>query len=179
MTVTKCPADVGSTRSVPLLDVSRENNHLRKELDAAIVEVCRSGAFVHGPACAQLEAAIAAYCGTEHAVGCASGSDALLLPLMALGIGPGDEVILPSFTFFATAGAIVRLGATPVLVDVEEGSFNLDPNSLARTTGTRSPAAAPRPRAWHARCRADCRRCRRAPAHSSRPRLAATIQRRG
>ena len=99
--------------NVPMLDVSRENNQLRDEIDAAIVEVCRSGAFVHGPACAKFEAAIAAYCGTEHAVGCASGSDALLLALVALGVGPGDEVIVPSFTFFATAGAVWRLGRGP------------------------------------------------------------------
>ncbi len=119
-----------SVTSVPMLDVSRENNRLQSELDAAIAEVCRSGAFVHGPACAKLESAIAAYCGTEHAVGCASGSDALLLPLMALGIGAGDEVILPSFTFFATAGTVARLGARPVFVDVDPVTFNMSPGDL-------------------------------------------------
>jgi len=119
-----------SVANVPMLDVSRENNRLRKELDAAIGEVCRTGAFVHGPACARLEAAIAVYCGTEHAVGCASGSDALVLSLMALGIGPGDEVILPSFTFFATAGAVWRLGARPVFVDVDPATFNMSPGDL-------------------------------------------------
>jgi dTDP-4-amino-4,6-dideoxygalactose transaminase len=115
---------------VPMLDVSRENDRLRHQLDAAIAEVCRSGAFVHGPACAQLEAAVAQYCGTEYAIGCASGSDALLLALMVLGIGPGDEVILPSFTFFATAGAVWRLGARPVFVDVDPATFNLDPGDV-------------------------------------------------
>jgi dTDP-4-amino-4,6-dideoxygalactose transaminase len=119
-----------SVTSVPMLDVSRENNRLQRELDAAIAEVCRSGAFVHGPACARLESAVAAYCGTEHAVGCASGSDALLLPLMALGIGAGDEVVLPSFTFFATAGAVWRLGARPVFVDVDPVTFNMSPGDL-------------------------------------------------
>src|SRR3989304_5444747 len=99
-----------SAMPIPMLDVTRENNRLRSEIDAATAEVCRSGAFVHGPACRKLEGAIAEYCGTEHAVGCASGSDALLLALMVLGVGPGDEVILPSFTFFATAGAVSRRG---------------------------------------------------------------------
>src|SRR3990172_10616768 len=115
---------------VPMLDVSRENDRLRDQLDAAIAEVCRSGAFIHGPACAQLEAAIAKYCGADHAIGCASGSDALLLALMVLGIGPGDEVILPSFTFFATAGAVWRLGARPGFVDVDPATFNLDPGDV-------------------------------------------------
>jgi dTDP-4-amino-4,6-dideoxygalactose transaminase len=113
-----------------MLDVTRENRRLRGEIDAAIAAVCDSGAFVHGPACAKLEAAIADYCGTKHAVGCASGSDALLLSLMALGVGPGDEVIVPSFTFFATAGAVWRLGARPVFADIRPETFNLDPGEV-------------------------------------------------
>jgi dTDP-4-amino-4,6-dideoxygalactose transaminase len=115
---------------VPMLDVTRENTRLGEEIVEAMAEVCRSGAFVHGPACAKLEKAVAQYCGVEHAIGCASGSDALLLPLMALGIGPGDEVIVPSFTFFATAGAVWRLGATPVFVDIDAKTFNLDPGQV-------------------------------------------------
>jgi dTDP-4-amino-4,6-dideoxygalactose transaminase len=110
-----------------MLDVTRENSRLQAELDAAMAEVSRSGAFVHGPACARFEAAMAAHCGTKHAVGCASGSDALLLVLMAFGIGPGDEVIVPSFTFFATASAVWRLGAKPVFADIVPETFNLDP----------------------------------------------------
>lgn len=129
--------------SVPMLDVSRENNRLRSEIDAAISEVVRSGAFVHGPACARLEAAVAAYCGAEHAIGCASGSDALILPLMALGIGQGDEVILPSFTFFATAGAVWRLGARPVFVDIDPVTFNLSPGDLIGKISTRTKAIIP------------------------------------
>jgi dTDP-4-amino-4,6-dideoxygalactose transaminase len=113
-----------------MLDVTRENGRLRNEIAAAIAEVCDSGAFVHGPACARFEAAVADYCGTEHAVGCASGSDALLLALMALSVGPGDEVIVPSFTFFATAGAVWRLGAKPVFADIRPRSFNLDPSDV-------------------------------------------------
>src|SRR5262249_37383692 len=120
-------ASSAAANAVPMLDVSRENNRLRDEIDAAIADVCRSGAVVDGLACAKFEAAIAEYCGTKHAGGCASGSDALLLPLMALGIGPGDEVIVPSFTFFATASAVWRLGARPVFVDILPDSYNLDP----------------------------------------------------
>jgi len=126
-----------------MLDVSRENNRLRSEIDAALAEVVRSGAFVHGPACAKLEAAVAAYCGAEHAIGCASGSDALILPLMALGVGAGDEVILPSFTFFATAGAVWRLGARPVFVDIDPATFNLSPGDLIGKISTRTKAIIP------------------------------------
>ncbi len=113
--------------SVPMLDVTRENKRLETELEAAMTEVSRSGAFVHGPACAKFEAAMAKYCGTEHAIGCASGSDAILLALLALGVGPGDEVIVPSFTFFATASSVWRLGAKPVFADIVPETFNLDP----------------------------------------------------
>lgn len=129
-TLAAAPQNSSSTTSVPMLDVSRENNRLRAEIDAAIAEVCRSGAFVHGPACGKLEAAVAEYCGADHAVGCASGSDALLLALMVLGVGPGDEVILPSFTFFATAGAVWRLGARPVFVDIDPATFNISPGEV-------------------------------------------------
>ena len=113
--------------SVPMLDVNRENKKLEAELEAAMNEVARSGAFLFGPAVAKFEAAMAKYCGAEHAIGCASGSDALLLVLMALGIGPGDEVIVPSFTFFATASAVWRLGAKPVFAEISPDTFNLDP----------------------------------------------------
>src|SRR2546425_9496089 len=99
-TLATATTDSAATVSpVPMLDVTRENTRLGEEIVEALAEVCRSGAFVHGPACGKLEQAVAEFCGVEHAIGCASGSDALLLPLMALGIGPGDEVILPSFTF--------------------------------------------------------------------------------
>ena len=125
-------ADLTEDIPVPMLDVSRQNAPLRTEIDAAIAEVCQSGAFVHGPACREFEADIATYCDTKHAVGCASGSDALLLALMVLGIGPGDEVVLPSFTFFATAGAVWRLGAKPVFADILPETFNMDPDDVAR-----------------------------------------------
>jgi dTDP-4-amino-4,6-dideoxygalactose transaminase len=113
--------------SVPLLDVNRGNGPLESEILAAIARVCQSGRFLYGPDVARLEEAVAAVCGTRHAVGCASGSDALLLALMAYDIGPGDEVITPSFTFFATASCIWRLGARIVFADVDPVTFNLDP----------------------------------------------------
>jgi dTDP-4-amino-4,6-dideoxygalactose transaminase len=129
--------------SVPMLDVNRENALLRGEIDAALADVCDSGAFVHGPACAQFEKAVAEYCGTKHAIGCASGSDALLLSLMALGIGPGDEVIMPSFTFFATASAVWRLGAKPVFAEILPETFNLDPADVLYKLSTATKAIIP------------------------------------
>lgn len=128
---------------VPMLDVNRQNKPLQAEIDAAIAEVCRSGAFVHGPACRELESTIADYCGSQLAVGCASGSDALLLSLMALDVGPGDEVIIPSFTFFATAGAVWRLGAKPVFADILPETFNIDPADVARKISSATKAILP------------------------------------
>jgi len=125
-------APANTFRSVPLLDLSRENGPLHDEIQAALGDVLRSGSFVLGPACQQFEQSLAHRCGAMHAVGCGSGSDALLLALMALGIGPGDEVILPSFTFFATASAVSRLGARPVFAEIEPGTFNLDPQDAVK-----------------------------------------------
>lgn len=115
----------GLPSSVPLLDVNRANEPLREAILSAITRVCDSGRFLYGPDVKELEEEIAAVCETEHAVGCASGSDALLLSLMAFDIGPGDEVIAPSFTFFATASAVWRLGAKVVFVDIDPQTFNL------------------------------------------------------
>ncbi len=129
--------------AVPMLDVRRENSRLKEELNVAMTEVSRSGAFVHGPACHKFESEIAKYCGAQHAIGCASGSDALLLVLMALGIGPGDEVIMPSFTFFATASAVWRLGAKPVFADIKSDTFNLDPADVLYKTSTATKAIIP------------------------------------
>jgi len=140
MSAVKTPA---APVAVPMLDVTRENKRLQAQIDAAMAAVTKSGAFVNGPACAQFEAEMAAYCGTEHAVGCASGSDALLLALLALGIGPGDEVIVPSFTFFATASAVWRLGAKPVFADIRPDTFNLDPADVMYKLTTATKAIIP------------------------------------
>ena len=130
-------------RGVPLLDIPRENAPLGEELQAAMHAVCQSGRFVMGPECEQFEQEIAAYCQVKHAVGCASGSDALLLALMALDIQAGDEVIVPSFTFFATASAVTRLGAVPVFVDIRPDSFNLCPTQVARAISPRTKVIIP------------------------------------
>lgn len=136
------PTDTQHT-PVPMLDVNRQNGPLQAELAAALAAVCESGAFVNGPAVKAFEEELARYCGTRHAVGCASGSDALLLALMALGIGPGDEVIIPSFTFFATASSVTRLGATPVFADIVPETFNVDPTDIARKITARTKAIMP------------------------------------
>lgn len=132
-----------ATPPVPMLDATRQNAPLRAEINAAIAEVVESGAFVHGPACKEFEQAMAEYCGARHAIGCASGSDALLLALMALGIGPGDEVVIPSFTFFATAGAVWRLGAKPVFADILPETFNVDPADVAQKVTPATKAIIP------------------------------------
>jgi dTDP-4-amino-4,6-dideoxygalactose transaminase len=115
---------------VPLLDVQRQYRTIQREIAQAIQRVCDSGRFVLGPDCEQLEQSVASYCQVPHAVACASGSDALLLALMAYNIGPGDEVLMPSYTFFATASAAWRLGAKPVFVDIEPTTYNLNPRVL-------------------------------------------------
>jgi dTDP-4-amino-4,6-dideoxygalactose transaminase len=129
----KAPSNttVGILPAVPLLDMQRQHQPLREEIRAAIDRVCDSGRFILGPDCEQLEHSIARYTRTKHAIACASGSDALLLALMALGIGPGDEVILPSYTFFATGSAVWRLGAMPVFVDIDPATYNLYPQATA------------------------------------------------
>lgn len=126
--------------AVPLLDVNRGNAMLRGEILEAITRVVDSGRFLHGPDVSRLEESIAAICDSRYAISCASGSDALLLALMAHEVGPGDEVIVPSFTFFATASCVWRLGARLVFVDVEPGTFNMDPVKVeeAITPATRA-----------------------------------------
>ncbi len=111
---------------VPLLDLKPQYAAIRDEVDDAIRRVVESQHFILGPEVEGLEREIAEHCGARRAVGCASGSDAILLVLMALDIGPGDQVICPSYTFFATAGAIARLGAIPVFVDIDPVTYNLD-----------------------------------------------------
>ncbi|MBT8484854.1 MAG: DegT/DnrJ/EryC1/StrS family aminotransferase [Phycisphaerae bacterium] len=116
--------------TVPLLDLKAQYAPLREDITRAINEVIESQWFIMGPVVQGLEADIAGYCGVKHAIGCASGTDAILLALMTLGVGPGDEVICPSYTFFATGGCIHRLGAKPVYADIDPVTYNLDPESV-------------------------------------------------
>jgi len=117
-------------RQIPLLDLRAQHKQIRDEVLAEITRVVDSQKFILGDEVKALETEIAAYSGVKHAVGCASGSDALSLALMGLDIRPGDEVLTTPYTFFATAGAISRVGAVPVFVDVEEATFNIDPNRI-------------------------------------------------
>jgi dTDP-4-amino-4,6-dideoxygalactose transaminase len=115
---------------VPLLDLKPQYQSLKADIDAAIGRVCDSQYFILGPAVKELEAAVAAYSHCAHGVGVSSGTDALLLALMALDIGPGDEVVTSSYTFFATGGTISRSGARPVFLDIDPVTFNLSPQAV-------------------------------------------------
>jgi dTDP-4-amino-4,6-dideoxygalactose transaminase len=128
---------------VKLLDLQAQYAPLREEIRKAMDEVCDAQALILGPAVNRFEKNLAAYCGVKHAVGVTSGTDAILLALMAIGIKPGDQVICPAFTFFATAGCVARLGARPVFVDVEPGSFNLDPSKLQAAITPKTKAIIP------------------------------------
>jgi len=122
----------GSSRAprVPMLDLPAQHARIAREVEAAIARVVASQAFIQGPEVAGLERALADYCEVDHAVACGSGSDAILLALMAHGIGPGDRVVCPAFTFFSTAAAIARLGAEPVFADVDPGDFCIDATAV-------------------------------------------------
>lgn len=131
-------ATPASVRNIPLLDLKAQHALIRDEVLAEVTRVIDSQKFILGDDVKHLENDIAKYCSVKHAIGCASGSDALLLALMALDIGPGDQVITTPYTFFATTGSITRLGATPVFVDVEPDTFNLDIAKVAEALGQHS-----------------------------------------
>ncbi len=126
-----------------MLDLRAQYLPLRGEVRRVLDEVCDAQDFVLGPRVEKFEQNLAAYCGTRHAIGVSSGTDALLCSLMALDVGPGDEVICPAFTFFATAGSIARVGATPVFVDVDPATFNIDVADVRRKLTARTRAIMP------------------------------------
>ncbi|MBA4065830.1 MAG: transcriptional regulator [Isosphaera sp.] len=128
---------------VPLCDVTARYRLLKPQIDAAVLGVLASGQAILGPEVLAFEQEAAAFCGARFAVGCGSGTDALVLALHALGVGPGDEVIVPPFTFFATAGAVCRLGATPVFADIDPLTFNLDPTQIEARVTRKTKAVVP------------------------------------
>ena len=123
---------MSAANPIPMVDPAGEYRLLKDEIDAAVSRVLASGRYVLGPEGEALEREVASYVGARYAVGCNSGTDALHLPLVAAGIGAGDEVIVPAFTFFATAEAVSYTGATPVFADIDPGTFNLAVDSLSR-----------------------------------------------
>lgn len=128
---------------VPLLDLTEQNQLLRPEIEAALGRVLDTNAFILGGEVKALEDELAAYCGTKYAIGCASGSDALLLALLALDVKAGDEVITTPYSFFATVSAITRLGATPVFVDIDPLTYNLDVSQIESKITERTKAIQP------------------------------------
>ena len=129
--------------NVPLLDLQRQYESIRGEVLAAITRVCDAQHFIMGPEVDALERELAGSIGVAQAIGVSSGTDALLVALMALGIGPGDEVIVPTFSFFATAGSVARLGATPVFIDVDPQTLMIDADGIAAAVTPRTRAVIP------------------------------------
>ena len=129
--------------AVPLLDLKPQYQALKTELDAAVAEVVDSQYFILGPSVERFEHECARYCNTKFVIGVSSGTDAILVALMALGIGAGDEVITSPYTFFSTAGSIVRLGATPVFVDIDPNNFNIDAAQIEAAITSKTRAIMP------------------------------------
>src|SRR5215207_1826629 len=129
--------------NVPLLDLQAQYVSLRHDLQQAVERVMSSQRFVLGDEVRGLESSIAEYCQTKHAIGCASGSDALLLAMMALDVRAGDEVITTPYSFFATVSAITRLGAVPVFVDIDPQTYNLDVSQIEAKITSRTKAIQP------------------------------------
>ena len=123
-------------KPIPFIDVPAQRRRLGNAIDEAVGRVLTHCQFVQGPEVRAFESGLAAFCGAKHVIGCASGTDALLLVLLAWEIGPGDAVICPAFTFHATAEQVALLGATPVFADVKADTFNIDPDSLERAVAT-------------------------------------------
>jgi len=129
--------------NVPALDLKAQYRTIRHEIEPVVQQVLESQYFILGPEVSQFEAEAGAYCQAAHAIGCSSGSDALLLPLLALGLKPGDEVVTTPYSFFATAGAIWRTGAKPVFVDIEPDTYNIDPSKIEAAITPKTRAIIP------------------------------------
>jgi dTDP-4-amino-4,6-dideoxygalactose transaminase len=126
----KSGAEPVSLKKIEFIDLKAQQRVIRKRIDAAITRVLDHGQYIMGPEVAELETQLAAFAGVRHAVSCASGTDALLMAMMAWGIGPGDAILVPDFTYTATPETVALLGATPVFVDVSDATFNVDPAAL-------------------------------------------------
>ena len=135
--------NISQPASVPLCDLGTQYREIQDDVEAAVIRVLKSGQVILGPEVAALEQEVAAYCGAAHGIGCGSGTDARLLALHALEVGPGDEVILPPFTFFATVGSVLRTGATPVFADIDPDTYNIDPEQIAAKITKRTRAIMP------------------------------------
>lgn len=129
--------------NVPLLDLTRQYTTIANEIEPKVLELIRSQKLILGKPVEELEQTIADYCDSKYAIGVSSGTDAQLMALMALNIGPGDEVIVPTFSFFATAGVVVRLGATPVFVDVDPITYNMDADAMKKRITNKTKAIMP------------------------------------
>ncbi len=128
---------------VPLLDLKAQYASIKKELDAALIRVAESQYFILGPEVETLEKNLSAYLGVKHAIGVSSGTDALLIALMAIDLKPGEEVIVPTFSFFATAGVVARMNAVPVFTDIDAVTFNMDPNDIESKITAKTKAIIP------------------------------------
>lgn len=122
--------------AIEFIDLKAQRQHIGQAMEDAILKVVREGSYILGPEVQQFETGLAAFCGAKHAIGVANGTDALILVLEALGIGPGDAVICPSFTFAATAEVVAWMGATPVFAEIDEATYNIDPKGLAAALDT-------------------------------------------
>lgn len=122
--------------AIEFIDLKAQRRHIGQAMEDAILKVVRDGNYILGPEVAEFETGLAAFCGAKHAIGVANGTDALILVLEALGIGPGDAVICPSFTFAATAEVVAWMGATPVFAEIDEATYNIDPKGLSAALDT-------------------------------------------
>jgi len=138
-----CPMPTRAAMTVPLLDLKAQYAEIRTDVDAAVRSVMESARFIGGPEVSGLEEEVARYSQCAHAIACASGTDALLLSLWALGVGPGDEVITTAYSFFASAGTIANNGATPIFVDIDPRTYNIDAHRLEAAITPRTKAVMP------------------------------------